>query len=324
MPSIRLSLVTGLTVTLAATASAQVPDNALCSRLVDPARRAAARPRADAVIAAGGPAAEYVRGCLAWDEERSDAAIAAFERAVKGDPSHSDWWLWLGNAYGVKAQRANVFSQAMLARKTKAAFDRAVQLDGDNVEAREGLMQYYMLAPGVVGGSMEKAEAEARAIQQRNAYRGGFALARLAGRRKDAPAAERSLRGVLAAYPDSLDATTAVLNLLGAQGRWGEAWPLLDQAERRLAGDRRVAFWVGRTAALSGQQLERGERALTGYLAGPAPSPREPAFASAHFRLGQIQAAAGRAEAARASYRSALALNPRLAEAKSALKALGG
>ncbi|MCU0648955.1 MAG: tetratricopeptide repeat protein [Gemmatimonadaceae bacterium] len=303
---------------------AQSADQQLCDRLATQSTRAQYRPQAEARIASGGAAADFFRGCLAWDEDKSDASIAFFEAATKGANPTSDYFLWLGNAYGVKAQRANVLSQARLARKTKAAFDRAVELDPDNIAARDGLMQYYLQAPGVMGGSMTKADEQARAIKQRNAYRGGFALASIAGRQKDGARAERELRELVASYPDSVDALTSLVSVLGQRAQWSEAWRALDGAKgRSVATHPRYSYATGRLAALSGEQLERGEAALTAYLRLP-PVRGNPSLSGAQLRLGQIYEKMGKPDQAKVAYRTAVTLDPRNEDAKKALKGVGG
>ncbi|MCU0633420.1 MAG: tetratricopeptide repeat protein [Gemmatimonadaceae bacterium] len=316
-----LSLATSLVATLA---HAQSADHVLCDRLATPRTRAQYRPQAEARIAAGGPAADFFRGCLVWDEDRSDASIKLFEAATQAPTATSDHFLWLGNAYGVKAQRSNVITQGRLAGKVKNAFDRAVQLDPTNVAARDGLMQYYLQAPGIMGGSITKAEEQARSIKKLNAYRGGFALASVLARRKDAAGAERELAGVYAAFPDSIDALGAAINAHAQQSHHAAAWALLDGAQKgALATHPRLPFLIGRAAALSGEQLERGEAALLAYLR-TSPGPDDPRPTNAQLRLGQIYEKMGKTEQARAAYRTALALDGRNEAAKRALKTLGG
>jgi tetratricopeptide (TPR) repeat protein len=209
-----------------------------------------------------------------------------------------------------------------LARKTKAAFDKAVALDGDNVAARDGLLQFYMLAPGFMGGSMAKADEQGREIKRRNAYLGGMALATLANRRKDLVSVERELKAVTAAYPDSINPVASLINLYSANARWTDVWGVVDALEKgRLSSHPRVAFLVGRLAAMSGQQLARGEAALTQYLAKP-PGRGEPRHAAAQVRLAQLLEKQGRVEPAKAAYRAALAQDPKNEEAKKGLKVL--
>jgi len=46
----------------------------------------------------------------------------------------------------------------MLAPKMKSAWEKAIALDPKNLDARTSLIQYYLQAPGFMGGSVEKAK----------------------------------------------------------------------------------------------------------------------------------------------------------------------
>src|SRR5205085_11738280 len=55
---------------------------------------------------------------------------------------------------------------------TKTEFETAVSLDPNHVDARWGLMQFYMLAPGFIGGGEDKAIQQANEIKKRDNYMG--------------------------------------------------------------------------------------------------------------------------------------------------------
>jgi tetratricopeptide (TPR) repeat protein len=114
------------------------------------------------------------------------------------------------------------------------------------------------------------------------------------------------------------------VNLLANSNRADEAFALLDRYLTHKPNDLVALFQVGRTAAITGKQLDRGEQALRAVLAAPGvgSDPALPAPASAHFRLGDIAARRGTKDQARVEYEKAIELNPRLEAAKRALKAL--
>src|SRR5215472_1821896 len=58
-----------------------------------------------------------------------DHAISACEKAVSLDQNNSEYHLWLGRAYGDKADGTNFFAAAGLAKKVRTEFERAVALD---------------------------------------------------------------------------------------------------------------------------------------------------------------------------------------------------
>jgi len=60
--------------------------------------------------------------------------------------------------------RSSVLIQPFLALKVKQHFERAVELNPDNLDARADLKEYYEKAPGFLGGSVEKARQQAEEI----------------------------------------------------------------------------------------------------------------------------------------------------------------
>ena len=104
---------------------------------------------------------------------------------------------------------------------------------------------------------------------------------------------------------------------------WTQAFAALDRA---LALDPNFPFalyQVGRTAALSGQQLDRGEQCPPTYLALPLREDLEnPSIAAAHFRLGNILEKKGDRSVARSEYETALAIDPKQKLAQEALAKL--
>src|SRR5437868_7410729 len=97
-----------------------------------------------------------------------DAGIQNCEKAVSLEPGSSQYHMWLGRIYGEKADRVSFWSAAGMAKKVRGEFETAVQLDPNNVEARTDLAEFYLEAPGIVGGGKDKATAQAQMIAQRD------------------------------------------------------------------------------------------------------------------------------------------------------------
>lgn len=294
----------------------------LCERTMDGTRYPDARARMQAMAAGGGSKdAAFARGCLFMGDGQFAKASDEFERAVAADQASAAYHFQLGQAYGARAQHANVFKQAVLARKAKAEFDRAVELDPDLIDARVGLVTFYLLAPGILGGSTDKARAEAEEIRRRNPYRGGLAFAQIAGRVEDVAGASRELEALTRQYPDSTLPYVALASGYAERKLWPDAWGVADRFARALPDVPVGDYVVGRLAAESGEQLERGRTALTRYLQ-TTPRPGDPPLALAHWRLGAIYERQEKKDAARAEYEAALRLDPKLAGARDALRGL--
>jgi tetratricopeptide (TPR) repeat protein len=267
------------------------------------------------------PNAAFHLGRIEMENDEAGSAAGWFERAVRMNPKSAVYHDWLGRAYGTQARRANMFRAASLAGKTKTAFETAVALDPENLDAREGLMAFYAGAPGMVGGSKEKAREVLLEIRKRNAYRGSLAAAGLCAREKNTACAESELNAMLKRYPDSAAVYSSLAALHADQKRFDKAFAVIDDRLGKKPNEAISLYQLGRTASLSGERLDDGERALKTSLAGPIPE-RGPEPAHVHYRLGMIYEKKGAKDLAREEYRTTLKLRPRHRDAEKALAAL--
>jgi tetratricopeptide (TPR) repeat protein len=200
-----------------------------------------------------------------------------------------------------------------------------VALDPTLVDARMSLLQFYLQAPGVMGGSTAKAREQAQALLGLNPVQGRIAFATIASREKDWAGVERELVALVREQPDSGRGAAALANFYADRSRPDEAFRTYDQWLARHPRDALGLYGIGRTAAVTGQQLERGAQALTQLLALPE-SARDAggiSAATALWRLGMIHEKAGRTADAKAAYTEAVRLAPDLRGAREGLKRLG-
>jgi tetratricopeptide (TPR) repeat protein len=163
-------------------------------------------------------------------------ATEAFEKALaiagrEAEPkTRSELHHWLGKTYGRRAETGSLFTAPGNASKARAMFEEAVRLDPANHEAVNDLFDFYLQAPGIVGGSMEKAEELARGIAQRDPAEGHFAQAQLDEKRKRYAEAEQHLRR--AAELEAWDAGRwlDVANFLARRGRLQESDEVFEHA----------------------------------------------------------------------------------------------
>ena len=130
--------------------------------------------------------AAFQLGKKALEQNDAKAAVEFLEKAVSLDPRSSEYYDWLGKAYGTQAEKASKLKQPFLAKKTKSAWEKAIALDPDNIEARQDIILYYLAAPGFLGGSKEKARAQALEIKRRSPFRGALNLASVCAAMKTA------------------------------------------------------------------------------------------------------------------------------------------
>ncbi|MBI3346815.1 MAG: tetratricopeptide repeat protein [Burkholderiales bacterium] len=129
------------------------------------------------------------------DGARLEAAVPALQACADKRPQAICSYA-LGRVYGQQAMTASVFKMPGLATKTKEQFAKAVELDPQLFEARSGLTQFYLMAPGFAGGSTAKAKELATEVQPRQPEQAKLLRALLAMNDKDWAGAERELASV--------------------------------------------------------------------------------------------------------------------------------
>jgi tetratricopeptide (TPR) repeat protein len=235
-----------------------------------------------------------------------DPGIASCERARDLDPQNSLYHLWLGRIYGEKADRAGVFGGAGLAKKVRSSFERAVELDPDNWEARTDLAEFYFEAPGIVGGSKDKASEQADALMRLNPGMAHWVLGRIAEKNKDMDAAEREYRASIAATHSGIRAWFDYASFLHRANRLDDMTMALRQLESGPI-DRPESLMDGANLLLrTEREYTLAVRLLRRYFAN-GPVEQAPAF-KAHNLLGQLIEKQGDRRAAAEEYRAALAL----------------
>ena len=108
---------------------------------------------------------------------------------------------WLAQAYGIKAMNSNFIKKISLARKMRKECELAVKLDPMNVDARRGLMEIFLQAPKIVGGSTEKALHQAGEIIKIDSLEGLLAYGKIYQHSKDFNKAEHMYLNAITKFP---------------------------------------------------------------------------------------------------------------------------
>lgn len=109
-------------------------------------------------------------------------AAEALENAAKLSPKDSVLHMWLGRAYGWLAESNKLLAFGR-ARKARSSFEKSVELDPKNLEALSDLFEFYIEAPGIVGGGVDKAEKVAQQVTAIDPAKGKRLLDRVASER---------------------------------------------------------------------------------------------------------------------------------------------
>jgi tetratricopeptide (TPR) repeat protein len=296
-------------------AAAQTPEALLAAGRVDQAMQAL-----EQQISASPTAEAYNLLCRAHFElDNWDAGIPSCEKAVSLAPDNGLYHLWLGRIYGEKADRVSFLTAAGLAKKVRSEFERAVEFSPTNWEARTDLAEFYLEAPGIVGGGKDKARAQADLLAPLNPAMAHWVKGRIAERNKDDVVAEQEYRAAITA---SQGGARAWLNLAGFY-RHTNRFDEMDQALHTMESsplDHPGAF-VDAASMLSrtGRDYPLAIRLLRRYVASPNTVEEAPAF-KAHYLLGELLEKQGDRPAAAEEYRTALAMAHSFRRAQEGLK----
>lgn len=254
-----------------------------------------------------------------WDE-----AIAAGIKATTLAPNNSDYHLWLARSYGEKAGHASWISAVSLAKKSRAEFERSVELNGNNYEGRTDLAEFYIEAPAILGGGKDKARAQADALDQiGRPGNARWVRSKIAESDKNYALAEQELRGAIQTSNGDPDMWVALASFYSRRGRLDEMESAVKEAQRSAARWQRPGALLDCAQILYGnnRSLDSAAAMLRSYIDGPQHAETAPVF-HAHYLLGKVLEKAGNRQAAAGEYRAALALAANYEPASSALKKL--
>ncbi len=250
-----------------------------------------------------------------------DRAESACKKAVALGPNVSRYHRWLGRVYGEKANRANFLSAASLAGKVRDEFQRAVDLDQRDTNARIDLAEYFLEAPGIVGGGQDKARAQAKLIGTLDPAMEHWVYARISEKNKDAATAEKEYQQVLTLSKGDAEAWLNMALFLRRQKRYDDMEQAIVKTSQAPTPKREVLVEAAQTLFHAGRAYPFAIELLQRYLT-EGPVEEAPAF-KAHYLLGTILEKQGDKAGAAREYRASLSLARNFGLAQQALNRIG-
>ncbi|MCC6537156.1 MAG: tetratricopeptide repeat protein [Bryobacterales bacterium] len=266
-----------------ALALAASPARDLYERTEYRAALAALKPEASA-----DPAVWHLAGRAHFQLGEQPKAIAWFEKAAAAEPKNSEHLHWLGKAWGRRAENASFLTAPKYAVECRRAFERAVEVDPKNTEAWADLLEYYLSAPGFLGGGLDKAARAVERIAALDPVEKHFAEAKLAEARKDLAGAEQHWKRAAELSPRQAGRWIDLAQFYARQERAADADAALERAAQAEPTAPKV--WFARAQIYAEAKRNPGEaRALlTRYLAAPL-TPDDPPREEARVLLRKLQ-----------------------------------
>ena len=256
-----------------------------------------------------------------YELEQWDLSIAAAQHAAALNPASSEYHLWLGRAYGNKAEHASWFTAIGLAKRTRVEFEKAVQLDENNVNARSDLAEYYMEAPGFLGGGADKARAQAELLLNRDAGAAYWVKARLAEKDGKMAEAEQNYREAIKVSNDPGAEWLNLARFYRHEKRFREMEEAIDHAVSYEKRKTNVLFEAAALLYRAGRNFPAAAQLAQRYISAKPHEETAPAF-QAHYLLGEILEKQGQKQAAAEEYRATVSMASDFHQAQEALRRL--
>ena len=264
------------------------------------------------------------KAILGARDGRFDDAATQAEKCIATHPDNAGCHTALGKALGMKAVAGGITSAIGYAGKIRDSFKRAVELNPRDYEARFALLDYYMMAPFIVGGGDGKAKALARDTVSLNPEAAKLMTVSLDLKEENIAKAEA---GALALKPGNDDAieqrheeqlmAVGITHL--SEKKYSDATRVLGEAQKRYPDSPTIAYAVARVHQEQGKHREA--LAILDQVVTKTPLPH------VHYRMAKSLQAIGDKSKATAAFEKALSFKTGLAktmraDAEEQLKAL--
>lgn len=279
----------------------------------EPANAEAMAARTEAILAAG-------------SEARIEEAVKQAEQCVAAHAAYARCHLVVGKALGSKAMHGGIMSAMGYAGTIRDSFKKAVELDPRNQDARFSLLQFYMMAPGIMGGGTGKAETLAAQTTAVNAEAGKLMQATLdLAADKVAKAEAAAVAARPGADEDLLEQQESLLFGIGmkylADKKFADGERVFGGAQKRFPDGDLALYGLSRANQEQGKHREA--LATLEQVLVKLPRPH------IHYRIAQSLQALGDKAKAAAAFEKALASKSGLSkkmrsDAEEQLKALKG
>jgi tetratricopeptide (TPR) repeat protein len=215
-------------------------------------------------------------------------ATETLEKALAMGAGGADVYLWLGRAYGRRAESAGPFTAPGYASHARKMLEKAVELDISNREATGDLLDFYLDAPSFLGGGMNKAEELAKRVEPVDPPESQYLMAQIEDKRKRYDAAEQHLRRAVELAPRQVGRLLALARHLAKHGRTKESDAVFAEAASIEPRNPGLVFYRAETYVESRRNLEDARKLLQEYVTLPL-TPEDPPRESAQALLAKIQ-----------------------------------
>jgi tetratricopeptide (TPR) repeat protein len=190
-----------------------------------------------------------------------DAAVPLAEACIARHPEAAECHYMLGNLLGAQALRGGMLQGMRLAGRIRESFQKAVEFGPDTFNHRVGLMQFYLVAPGIAGGGVDKARELVKTTEARQPEQARCLRAMVETSEENFAEAEKLLWAVQPGHDKALRSTVyGTLAQLGAQKlnakQTAQAQSLFERLAQADPSRAFAVYGLGRVKSESGAPQE--------------------------------------------------------------------
>jgi len=172
---------------------------------------------------------------------------------------------WFGTIMEMQAEKASIFSMSGYAKKSLKGYLKAIELSSKNLEYRKGLINFYLEAPSLLGGDIDKAINHAQIAFEQNPNFGYKMLINCYEKSDDTQSMLTSYKRAIEQYP--LDAELLFMrgtywknerNYDKAVADYQLALTLSETDRIQKSAQLMSLYWIGRISGFEGKNLKRG------------------------------------------------------------------
>jgi tetratricopeptide (TPR) repeat protein len=220
-----------------------------------------------------------------------DAAIQDCEQAIRIDPNNARNHMWLGRALGEKANKSSFFTAFSMGKRVVQEFQRATQLDPQDAEALFDLGSFYVEAPSVVGGGLDKARSVVAQLDRIDPARAYELRAQIDVQQKDFGSAENDLKKAISIGHHPAFQWATLARFYQMRKRWDDMDAAIRSCMSAASRDPHAGVALYDAAGvliLAKREPELAAKLLQEYLASSSKTEEAPAFV-AYSRLALLQ-----------------------------------
>jgi len=213
-------------------------------------------------------------------QNKLDQASDTMDQLIARFPSDPELHYWLAMINGSQAQQASIFSAGAFAKKSKNGFIKTIKLDTNYVQGYQGLIQFYLGAPAIVGGSLKKAKKTAAQLLEIHRLQGLLSLVSIAREDDDEKLEAKTIKALESEFQTSATAQYVVGFYYQQKKKFDKAFLAFNKAVTiadysEVTGESEqdfkdsklnATYQLGRNAVFSELHVKEGIAALHEYL----------------------------------------------------------